>query len=249
MAAELAAARADRSPLPVERAGFATERALDELTTAPVGDPPPVDMIVNAANAAASTGHADGMGGIRNDARRGLCWNAQAGRWEKGRMMKRLYVFLGVTGLSVLYSPPVVLADQPPARTFVAVLSAGEEVPPCAPATNAARGVAVFRVIDETAGVVEFTLVANNLPGDVAAAHIHIAPAGVAGPVVQPLPPTPGAENGVVAEGTFTNAALVAAIQANPDGYYVNVHTGPPGVGCPSGVIRGQLGDRGPLNQ
>jgi hypothetical protein len=62
------------------------------------------------------------------------------------------------------------------------------------------------------------------------------------------LPPTPGEENGVVAEGSFSNPALVSAIRANPDGYYVNVHTGAP-TGCPPGVIRGQLGDRGPSNQ
>jgi CHRD domain len=163
--------------------------------------------------------------------------------------MKRLCVILGVAGVSVLAAPPIALAEQPPARIFVAVLSAGEEVPICTAATSAARGSAVFHVVDEATGTVEFKLVANNLPGDITAAHIHVAPQGTAGPVVQPLPPTPGAENGVIADGSFVNAALVAAIQANPDGYYVNVHTGPPGVGCPSGVIRGQLGDHGPLNQ
>jgi hypothetical protein len=164
-------------------------------------------------------------------------------------MMKRNYVVLGVACLAVMAAPPIALADQPPARTFVAVLSAGEEVPTCSPATDAARGVAVFHVLDQAAGTVEFKVVANNLPGDVTAAHIHLGPSGSPGPVVQPLPLTPGAENGVVGEGTFSNAALVAAIQADPDAYYVNVHSGPLGVGCPSGVIRGQLDDRGPLNQ
>jgi len=105
--------------------------------------------------------------------------------------------------------------------------------------------VAVFHVVDEATGTVEFKLTANNLPGDIIAAHIHIAPKGTPGPIVQALPPTPGAENGVIASGTFVNAALVAAIQADPDGYYVNVHTGV----CMSGVIRGQLGDHGPLNR
>ena len=85
---------------------------------------------------------------------------------------------------------------------------------------------------------------ANNLPGTISAAHIHVAPKGVAGPIVQPLPPTPGVEHGVVAQGSFTNPALVAAIRANPDGYYANVHS----TSCPTGVIRGQLGDHGPLN-
>ena len=147
-----------------------------------------------------------------------------------------------------LVASAVALAGAPPATTFVAVLSADQEVPTCSPATNAARGVATFRVTDEASGTVDFQIVANNLPGDIVAAHIHIAPAGVAGPVVQPLPTTPGEENGVIAEGTFSNSGLVAAIRANPDGYYVNVHTAPAGIGCPSGVIRGQLGDRGPAN-
>jgi hypothetical protein len=163
--------------------------------------------------------------------------------------MKKLSVVLGVVGVSVLAVAPIARAGQPPARTFVAVLSASQEVPICTAATNAARGLAIFHVVDEASGTVDFKLVANNLPGDVTAAHIHVAPKGTPGPIVQPLPPTPGAENGVIAEGSFVNAGLVAAIQTNPDAYYVNVHTGPPGVGCPSGVIRGQLGDHGPLNQ
>jgi Cu/Zn superoxide dismutase len=133
-------------------------------------------------------------------------------------------------------------ADAPPPTTFVAVLNADEEVPQCAAATNASRGLAVFHVTDEATGTVEFTLVANNLPGTIVAAHIHIAPAGTPGPVVQTLAPTPGEENGVIKKGTFTNPALVTALQANPSAYYVNVHTNV----CGSGVIRGQLGDHGP---
>lgn len=158
--------------------------------------------------------------------------------------MKKLCVALGFLVISAFATAPMALAVPPPAKTFVAVLSADEEVPHCAPATNASRGVAVFHVRDETLGTVDFKVIANNLPGAISAAHIHVAPKGVAGPIVQPLPPTPGVEHGVVAEGSFTDRALVAAIRANPDGYYVNVHT----TTCPSGVIRGQLGDHGPLN-
>jgi CHRD domain-containing protein len=133
-------------------------------------------------------------------------------------------------------------ADKPPATTFIAVLSADEEVPPCTAATGAARGVAVFHVTDEATGTVEWKLVANNLPGTPVAAHIHLAPKGTAGGVVQPLPPTAGEENGVIGEGTFTNPALLAAIRLNPSNYYVNVHSNI----CPAGVIRGQFGDHGP---
>jgi CHRD domain len=155
--------------------------------------------------------------------------------------MKRLFATLGVIAVSPVAVVSVAGADQPPAKTFVAVLSAEEEVPLCEPATNAARGVAVFHVRDEA--TVDFKVVANNLPGDVSAAHIHRERPGVPGPIVQGLTLT-GTENGVVATGTFTNAGLVANIQADPNNFYVNVHSSI----CPNGVIRGQLDDRGPLN-
>jgi hypothetical protein len=149
-----------------------------------------------------------------------------------------------VAALAALAAAAAAFGAQPPAKTFIAVLTAAEEVPPCAPATNAARGNFVAHVVDEATGTVSWKLVANNLPGDIVAAHIHIAPKGVAGPVVQATPPTPGAENGVIGTGTFSNPALVDALRADPDAYYVNVHT----TVCPAGVIRGQLGDHGPGN-
>lgn len=133
-------------------------------------------------------------------------------------------------------------ADAPAPKTFVVVLDTASEVPQCGPATNAARGVAIFRVTDETAGTVEWRLVANNLPGSTTAAHIHLAPEGLAGPVRQALPLTPGAENGVIATGTFTNPTLLAALRATPESYYVNVHS----TACAPGVIRGQFGENGP---
>ena len=133
------------------------------------------------------------------------------------------------------------IAEQPAPTTFVAVLDTDQETTTC-PKSNSARGLAVFHVTDEAAGTVEWKLVANNLPGNITAAHIHLAPKGVAGGVVQPLPPTPGEENGVIGTGSFTNPGLLAAIRANESLYYVNVHT----TTCPGGAIRGQLGDHGP---
>ncbi len=157
--------------------------------------------------------------------------------------MNRLYSILALAAAG-LVTAAVALAAQPPARTFVAVLNADEAGAGCLVATNAARGNFVAHVVDEATGTVEWKLVANNLPGNIVAAHIHRAPKGIAGPVVQPTPPTPGEENGVVGRGTFSNPALVAALRANPDGFYVNVHT----TVCPGGAIRGQLGDHGPSN-
>ncbi|HET7090559.1 MAG TPA: CHRD domain-containing protein [Anaerolineae bacterium] len=162
--------------------------------------------------------------------------------------MKKIYVILTLVLASLLVAS-VAVADEPLPTTFVAALTADQEVPPCGPATQAARGLFVGNVVDEATGTVEWTLVANNLPGSTTAAHIHFpGPAGVAAPVVQPLPITPGEENGVIGTGSFSNPVLVAGIRAAPELYYVNVHTGPLGVGCPPGVIRGQLDLQGPLN-
>jgi len=154
--------------------------------------------------------------------------------------MKKLFSVL-VLAAATLAAATVAFGAKPPAKSFVAVLTSDQEVPSCAPATNAARGTFVAMVVDQSSGTVEWMLTADNLPGDIVAAHIHLAPKGVAGPVVQPLPPTPGAENGVIGTGTFSNPALVAAMQADPGAYYVNVHTDV----CQPGVIRGQLGDQG----
>jgi hypothetical protein len=155
--------------------------------------------------------------------------------------MRKLIGVLGIASVALALSVGA-FAAAPEPKTFVAVLSAGEEVPPCAPADNSARGSAVFHVLDEATGLVSYKLVANNIPGDTTVAHIHIAPKGVAGPVVQPLAFTPGQENGVIGRGTFTNKALLDAMQADPQAYYVNVHS----TVCGSGVIRGQLGEHGP---
>ncbi|MGH3328176.1 MAG: CHRD domain-containing protein [Streptomycetales bacterium] len=81
------------------------------------------------------------------------------------------------------------------------------------------------------------------------AAHIHIAPPGVAGPIVVTLEtPSDGDSSGCIravpdAAQTPANAALVLTrselngIATNPGGYYANVHNAE----FPAGAVRGQL--------
>jgi CHRD domain len=149
----------------------------------------------------------------------------------------KLFVVLAAAVLALLVTP---VANAQERTTFVAELSAENEIPGCpAGEESGASGVAVIQ-IDEATGEITYRVVAFNLPGTIAGspgAHIHIGAAGEMGPVVQPLDLT-GLETGLVATGTATNPALAEAILADPANYYVNVHT----TTCPSGAVRGQLG-------
>ena len=68
-------------------------------------------------------------------------------------------------------------------------------------------------------------------------AHIHAGPPGVKGPVVVPLFSTPPRPTGGVASGTVTDPTLLTALQADPTGYYADLHT----TAFPSGAARAQL--------
>jgi CHRD domain len=153
--------------------------------------------------------------------------------------MRKLYAIPAV--FLVALTVATTALSHPHARTFAVHLSAADEVPLCAHTNHGDRGVALFRIVDAASGTVEYKVISTDLPGEIVGSpgiHIHgPAPAGATAPVVQPLTLT-GAEVGIVAKGTFTNPALVAAALESPELYYVNVHT----TVCPEGAIRGQLG-------
>jgi hypothetical protein len=88
-----------------------------------------------------------------------------------------------------------------------------------------------------------YTLTASNLSATIVGAHIHVAPAGVNGPIVIPLEaPVDGSSSGCI---TGIDQALIKAIMQDPSAYYVNVHTNEAGNpdSRPGGAIRGQLAE------
>ena len=147
---------------------------------------------------------------------------------------------------------------------FITVLSGDEEVPV---RPTRGQGVAFFR-LSQDGTALEYKLIVANIH-NVVASHIHVAPAGVNGPVVAflagPFPPAGGRTQGVLAQGTITAenlvgplagldlSALVAEMKAGNT--YVNVHTNdgedPTNTGpgdFPGGEIRGQIHNIGDLD-
>lgn len=87
--------------------------------------------------------------------------------------------------------------------------------------------------LNQGQGTITYTLYVENID-PATAAHIHIGPAGAAGPVVVGLSaPTTGMSSGVVE----VSPELIKAIRRNPENYYVNVHNPM----YPAGAVRGQL--------
>lgn len=108
--------------------------------------------------------------------------------------------------------------------------------------TGATGGGSGFFSYAVDGNVLCYTLEVRDLTAAPAAAHIHIGPREIAGPVVVPLTTPPAATSSVSAcitaaeDGAMTPAEL-AAIVADPGAYYVNVHTPQ----YPGGEVRGQL--------
>jgi hypothetical protein len=102
-----------------------------------------------------------------------------------------------------------------------------------------ASGSALIR-LNVAEGLVCFKLVVRG-SDPLTAAHIHQAPAGVAGPVVVPLTtPTALSTDASVQQSkgcVSADPALIATIKANPAQFYVNVHD----KAFPAGVVRAQL--------
>ena len=124
------------------------------------------------------------------------------------------------------------LLGSAPAQAAPAIpLNTGQEVP--APASKGAHGSFSYEI---DGSELCYTLEVTRLSSPAVAAHIHVAPRNVPGPVVVPLM-VENATSFEVSACTTASADLLAAIEADPGSYYVNVHTPT----NPAGEVRGQL--------
>jgi hypothetical protein len=109
--------------------------------------------------------------------------------------------------------------------------------------TSESKGHAQVKVFDD--GTMEFTFTINNKDDETfTRAHIHKAPAGSNGPIHWdfleagvPVATVSGQPSQLRGVARPRAAAVLADLLANPDQYYVNVHS----AAFPGGAVRGQL--------
>lgn len=147
--------------------------------------------------------------------------------------MKRQFLAAGAATLiglsSFALASPAVGANG--GRPLTTQLTGEVEVPNAGDPDG--EGIAKLRV-NPGQGRICYTLKVTGIE-PAAAAHIHEAPAGEAGPVVAPLEaPGDGSSSGCVE----VERDLALDIIRNPENYYVNVHN----PSFPGGALRGQLG-------
>ncbi|MEX1172708.1 MAG: CHRD domain-containing protein [Chloroflexota bacterium] len=146
--------------------------------------------------------------------------------------MRTIRILVALMMVAMLTVALTATASAVGGRPLSTDLNGAEEVP--GPGDPDGSGWASMTV-NPGRGVICYSLEVEGIE-PAAAAHIHIGPAGVAGPVVVGLTaPTSGNSSGC----TDVERSLAIDIIRNPSDYYVNVHN----ASFPAGALRGQLGD------
>ena len=129
-------------------------------------------------------------------------------------------------------------------QKFYATLTGEQETPnPADPnGLGDPDGSGTFKMtINPGQNTISYELTVSNI-APATAAHIHEAPFGSAGPVIQGLmAPTNGTSSGTIT----LSSEQIDEIRKDPSNYYVNVHNSV----YPGGAIRGQLSKSGMVSQ
>jgi hypothetical protein len=158
----------------------------------------------------------------------------QGEQTERGRQMRRaitFVLFLTVSSVGVGVHVAGARTDSTQGVKLIAVMDGSQEVPPADPDGT---GTAQIK-LDAKDSEVCWKIKVEDITLPATGAHIHQAPRGENGPIVVPLSPPDASGK---SKGCATvEPALLVEIQADPAGFYVNVHT----TDYPNGAIRGQL--------
>jgi hypothetical protein len=155
---------------------------------------------------------------------------------DKEVTMRRRILFLAATlGMAGMLTVAAPAYGQ--GRPFSTTLTGAAEVP--GPGDPDASGTALI-TLNQGQGEVCYELSWTGIDGTVTAAHLHVGPVGVAGPVVVPLFTDVALSGTDSASGCVSGVSeeLIKAIRHDPASYYVNIHSSV----FPAGAIRGQLG-------
>jgi len=145
------------------------------------------------------------------------------------REMRKFVLMLAVMALGALVLAAPIMAARGPSA-FSTTLTGGEGVP--GPGDPDGSGLAEITLVPKEKQICYEITISGIEPATMA--HIHEAPAGVAGPVVVSLdPPADGSSSGCA----DAKRSLINAISKNPSDYYVNVHNAE----YMAGAVRGQL--------
>ena len=145
--------------------------------------------------------------------------------------MRSLRVLIALALVAGLVAVSAASAAATGGRPLSTTLTGAAEVP--GPGDADGEGSAAITVNPGQGQICYWLEVSGIAPA--VAAHIHVGPVGVAGPVVVPLaPPTSGSSSGCA----DVDRDLALAIVHDPAAYYVNVHN----ADHPAGAVRGQLG-------
>jgi hypothetical protein len=164
-----------------------------------------------------------------------------AGNKEESVRIQGRYVRRALVGVAVASGIALAAAVATPAsasttmmmvhpRVLATFMDGANDVPAVDTEGFGISVVLVIPAMDEVCYVVT----QHDLSSTVIAAHIHKGAKGTNGPVVVPFT---APVNGKARGCTTVADALAKDLAANPDNYYVNVHT----TNHPAGEIRGQL--------
>ena len=151
------------------------------------------------------------------------------------RPLIRLLAILAALAVLASISTAAVSAASPNAtRVYLVQMDGAQEAP--GPGDPDATGEAIL-IVNPNNDTVCFLMRWRDIDGTVSAAHIHNGPAGSPAGVVVPLftGPLDGTDQ---IRGCVSDNGWSDAINANPSGFYVNVHSLP---NFGPGAIRGQL--------